>query len=547
MNEIRKNDIFTIEITDLSEQGDGIGHTQEGYTLFVKDTLPGDRARVKVIKTKKNYGYARLEQLLTASPSRCEARCAVARSCGGCRLQHMRYADQLSFKENRVRELMTRIGGADDFEFLPIIGMENPWHYRNKAQYPVGVSRDGRVIAGFYAARTHSIVENDDCLIQMPQSVAVLRAVMSWMQRFHVTAYDEKTGRGLVRHVLTRIGYYTGEIMVCFVINGKKIPHAQELIDALTQMDGMTGIVLNSNTRRTNVILGDTETLLWGRSRITDTIGDIRYEISAKSFYQVNPQQTEKLYRTAMEFADLKGTETVWDLYCGIGTISLSAARHARQVIGVEIVPQAVEDARRNALLNGIENAAFYEGKAEEVLPEKVEKEHVRADVIIVDPPRKGCAQSLLACMAKMAPEKIVYVSCNPATLARDAAYLRENGYRVEKVRCCDMFAQTTGVETVCLLSQRKPDTTIEVDLDISELEVSSAETKATYEEIKSYVLKKFGLKVSNLYIAQVKRECGIVERINYNLPKTEGNRVPQCPEDKRKAIKDAFIHFQMI
>ena len=246
MNEIRKNDIFTIEITDLSEQGDGIGHTQEGYTLFVKDTLPGDRARVKVIKTKKNYGYARLEQLLTASPSRCEARCAVARSCGGCRLQHMRYADQLSFKENRVRELMTRIGGADDFEFLPIIGMENPWHYRNKAQYPVGVSRDGRVIAGFYAARTHSIVENDDCLIQMPQSVAVLRAVMSWMQRFHVTAYDEKTGRGLVRHVLTRIGYYTGEIMVCFVINGKKIPHAQELIDALTQMDGMTGIVLNS-------------------------------------------------------------------------------------------------------------------------------------------------------------------------------------------------------------------------------------------------------------------------------------------------------------
>lgn len=450
MNEIRKNSIFTIDITDLSEQGDGIGHTDSGFALFVKDTLPGDRAEVKVIAVKKNYGFGRLEKLLISSPSRCEARCSVARSCGGCRLQHMRYEDQLAFKEKRVRELLTRIGGAQDFEFLPILGMEEPWHYRNKAQYPIGVSRDGRLIAGFYAARTHSIVENDDCLIQMPASVQVLKTVKGWMEKYHITAYDEKTGRGLVRHVLTRIGYHTGEIMVCLVINGKKIPHAQALTEALTRIDGMKGIVLNTNTRRTNVILGNRETLLWGKSRITDFIGSIRYEISAASFYQVNPVQTEKLYRTAMEFADFRGTETLWDLYCGIGTISLFAAQHVRQVYGVEIVPQAVEDARCNAKLNGIENAAFFEGRAEEVLPEKVEKEHIQADVIIVDPPRKGCAQSLLACMVQMAPEKIIYVSCNPATLARDVKYLRENGYRLEKVRCCDMFAQTVGIETVC-------------------------------------------------------------------------------------------------
>lgn len=542
--------MIRMKIEDISSEGLGIGHA-DGMAVFVKDTVIGDEITAKIIKVKKTYAYGRLMDLVQASPDRTEPVCRVARQCGGCQLQAMDYQAQLRFKENKVRNNLIRIGGFDrellDRIMEPIIGMEDPFHYRNKAQFPIGTDREERLIAGFYAGRTHSIIDNHDCALGVKENKEILEIVLEHMRRLGISAYNETTGKGLIRHVMIRYGFRTKQIMVCLVVNGRKIPGEKELVQALTAIPGMTSIALNVNRENTNVILGREIRLLWGQGYIEDYIGEVKYQISPLSFYQVNPVQTEKLYGTALEYAGLTGSETVWDLYCGIGTISLFLAQRAGKVYGVEIVLEAIEDAKRNAALNHFTNTEFYVGKAEEVLPEKYEKDNISADVIVIDPPRKGCEEKVLATMAKMAPQRIVYVSCDCATLARDLKYLCGQGYELKRVRATDMFPMSVHVETVCLLSQRKPDTTIEVDLDISELEVSSAETKATYEEIKSYVLKKYGLKVSNLYIAQVKRECGIVERINYNLPKTEGNRVPQCPEDKRKAIKDAFIHFQMI
>lgn len=559
---MQKNEIVKVKIEDIGVGGEGIGKV-DGYTLFIKDAIIGDVVEAKVMKAKKNYGYARLMNVLTPSKDRVEDPvCPMARKCGGCQIQEMKYPAQLAFKEAKVRGNLERIGEVPtellDQIMHPAVGMDGegmqPFRYRNKAQFPIGTDKDGRVIAGFYAGRTHSIIENTDCALGVEVNEEILNCILDFMEEFKIPAYDEVKHKGLVRHVLLRYGFKTDEIMVCLVINGKTIPHCHDLVGRLRQISGMTSITLSTNTAKTNVIMGDTIRLLWGQEFITDYIGEIKYQISPLSFYQVNPVQTEKLYGLALDYAGLTGNEAVWDLYCGIGTISLFLAKKAKQVYGVEIVPQAIDDAKNNAKINDITNAEFYVGKAEEVLPEyykEYEKTHngetAHADVIVVDPPRKGCEESLLQTIVDMQPEKVVYVSCDSATLARDVKFLRANGYELKDVTPVDQFPHTVHVETVCLLSQRKPDTTIEVDLDISELEVSSAETKATYEEIKSYVLKKYGLKVSNLYIAQVKRECGIVERINYNLPKTEGNRVPQCPEDKRKAIKDAFIHFQMI
>ena len=544
--EFRKNDLVTLEIEDCGIDGEGIGKA-DGFTVFVKDAVIGDTVTAKIIKAKKNYGYGRLMEVLKPSPYRVEPKCEFARQCGGCQLQALSYDQQLVFKTNKVKGHLERIGGFTDIPMEPIIGMDELFHYRNKAQFPVGRNKEGKIVTGFYAGRTHNIIENRDCALGVAENKEVLDRVIAHMEKYGIEPYNEATGKGLVRHVLIRYGYFTKEVMVCLILNGNKLPKEEQLVKSLCEIPGMTSITINVNKKHSNVILGEEIRLLWGQEYITDRIGDISYQISPLSFYQVNPMQTQKLYAKALEYADLHGQETVWDLYCGIGTISLFLAQKAKFVRGVEIVPAAIENAKENAKLNGLENTEFFVGKAEEVLPREYKKNGVYADVIVVDPPRKGCDETLLETMVEMNPERIVYVSCDSATLARDLKYLCERGYELRKVCPVDQFGMTVHVETVCLLSQRKPDTTIEVDLDISELEVSSAETKATYEEIKSYVLKKYGLKVSNLYIAQVKRECGIVERINYNLPKTEGNRVPQCPEDKRKAIKDAFIHFQMI
>lgn len=457
---LKKNDLVTLSITDLGSSGEGIGKV-DGFILFVKDALIGDTIQAKIIKMKKSYGYGRLMEVLKPSPCRIEARCPQARACGGCQIQPLAYENQLIYKEKKVRELLERVGRVKDYTMEPIVGMEEPWYYRNKAQFPVGQNKEGDIVTGFYAGRTHSIVAVDECYIQHPLNRQLMETVRQWMKDHNVSSYNEMAHTGLVRHIFTRIGKYTGEIMVCLVINGKGIPAADALVDVLKDIPGMTSICLNINREKTNVILGDTVRCLWGKPYITDKIGNVTYQISPLSFFQVNPVQTQKLYRTALDYAGLTGEETVWDLYCGIGTISLFLARHAKKVCGVEIVPQAIEDARENARLNQIENAEFFVGKAEEVLPEyyaRYAEEHpgeqAHADVIVVDPPRKGCDEKLLRCMVQMSPDRIVYVSCDPATLARDLKFLEGNGYKVQKVRCIDMFAHSVHVET-CVSLER--------------------------------------------------------------------------------------------
>ena len=554
---MNKNDIVTVEITDIGVSGEGIGHV-DGYTLFIKDAVIGDVVEAKVMKAKKNYGYARLMKVITPSEYRVEPKCAFARRCGGCQIQEMSYDRQLVFKDQKIRGNLERIGGFTkdqiDTVMQPVVGMEHPFGYRNKAQFPFGTDKEGNPITGFYAGRTHDIIANTDCALGVEQNKEILEIILQYMRENKIKSYNEKTGKGLIRHALIRYGFKTKEIMVCLVVNGKKLPKAERLIEKLIQIEGMTSITISPNTRRDNVIMGDSYEILWGQGYITDYIGNVKYQISPLSFYQVNPVQTEKLYGLALEYADLKGDETVWDLYCGIGTISLFLAQKAKQVYGVEIVPQAIDDAKENAKINAIDNAEFFVGKAEEVLPEyyaEYEREHngetAHADVIVVDPPRKGCDETLLETIVKMQPEKVVYVSCDSATLARDLKYLCANGYEIKMCRGVDQFPQSVHVETVVLLSQQKPDDTIEIDLDLDELDATSAELKATYQEIKDYVLKESGLKVSSLYISQVKRKCGIEVGENYNLPKSENARVPQCPKEKEEVIKAALKYFAMI
>ncbi len=472
---LEKNEEFTIVIEDISEDGAGIGKT-EGFTWFVKDTVIGDVVEAKVMKKKKNYGFARLVRVITPSPDRVEPKCAVARACGGCQLQAMDYKAQLRFKERKIYGHLTRIGGVEELalpgevrvgredaagggesvlEMEPILGMENPWRYRNKAQFPCGRNKDGKIVFGFYAGRTHAIIEQNDCVLGIEENGKILEIIGQFMEEFGIEPYDEQGHSGLVRHVLIRKGFKTGEIMVCLVMNGDKLAHGEELVKRLKKVEGMVSVSCNINRERTNVILGEKMVNLFGPGYITDRIGAVTYRISPQSFYQVNPLQTEKLYQTALEYAGLTGEETVWDLYCGIGTISLFLAQKAKKVYGVEIVPAAVEDARENARINGITNAEFYTGRAEAVLPEQYEKNGISADVIVVDPPRKGCDKACLDTIVKMAPERVVYISCDSATLARDVKYLRERGYQVKRVRGIDQFGHCVHTETCVLLSQQ--------------------------------------------------------------------------------------------
>lgn len=487
--EYRKNDKVTVQIDDIGNDGEGIGKA-DGYALFVKDAVIGDTVEAKVTKAKKNYGYARLEKVINPSPFRVEPRCALYRQCGGCQIQAMSYERQLIFKQDKIKNHLLRIGGFPE-ELIqsvmePIIGMDEPWHYRNKAQYPVGYDKDGNLITGFYAGRTHDIIANTDCLLGARENKKILEAALAYMKENNVPAYQEKSGEGLVRHILIRTGFDSGDIMVCLVVNGKSLPAEEKLVKKLTEIslsesdtkaDGISdakpkketngfigkrvaSISLSVNTERGNVIMGKDIRTLWGNDYIEDSIQlpdaaeKIKFHISPLSFYQVNPRQTEKLYSLALDYAELSGKETVWDLYCGIGTISLFLAKHARQVYGVEIVPQAIADARENARRNGLANVEFYVGKAEEVLPEKYEKEGIRADVIVVDPPRKGCDEKCLETMLMMRPERIVYVSCDSATLARDLRVLADGGYELKKVRGVDQFGGT--VHTECVVGMQR-------------------------------------------------------------------------------------------
>lgn len=478
--EWKKNDRIQVRIEDISQDGSGIGRL-EGYTWFIKDTVIGDFVEAGIMKMKKNYGFARLNCVLEPSPCRVEPKCPVAKACGGCQLQTMDYKEQLRLKERKIYNNLKRIGGLDGLilpkgrehtenekelseaetkteivEMEPIIGMEYPWRYRNKAQFPFGKDKNGRIIYGFYAGRTHTIIENEDCLLGVEENKEILAIIRDYMKEYHIPPYDEISHTGLVRHALIRKGFTTGELMVCLVLNGQTLPQAKRLIERLKTIKGMASISYNINTERTNVILGEKQVHLFGPGYITDFIGNVKYQISPQSFYQVNPVQTEKLYRTALEYAGLTGEETVWDLYCGIGTISLFLAQKAKKVYGVEVVPAAIEDAKQNASINGISNAEFFVGKAEEVLPEQFHNNQVYADVIVVDPPRKGCDLVCLDTIAEMAPKRVVYVSCDSATLARDVKYLREKGYEVKRVRGVDQFGWGVHVECVTLLQRVK-------------------------------------------------------------------------------------------
>ena len=558
--EFRKNDLVTLEIEDCGIDGEGIGKA-DGFTVFVKDAVIGDTVTAKIIKAKKNYGYGRLMEVLKPSPYRVELKCEFARQCGGCQLQALSYDQQLVFKTNKVKGHLERIGGFTDIPMEPIIGMDELFHYRNKAQFPVGRNKEGKIVTGFYAGRTHNIIENRDCALGVAENKEVLDRVIAHMEKYGIEPYNEATGKGLVRHVLIRYGYFTKEVMVCLILNGNKLPKEEQLVKSLCEIPGMTSITINVNKKHSNVILGEEIRLLWGQEYITDRIGDISYQISPLSFYQVNPMQTQKLYAKALEYADLHGEETVWDLYCGIGTISLFLAQKAKFVRGVEIVPAAIENAKENAKLNGLENTEFFVGKAEEVLPREYKKNGVYADVIVVDPPRKGCDETLLETMIEMNPERIVYVSCDSATLARDLKYLCERGYELRKVCPVDQFGMTVHVETVVLLSHKKPDGHINVKVEFGEgegkvpldniankrAETYKPKERVTYKMIKEYIEAKYGFKVHTAYIAEVKRDFGLPM---YDAP----NAVEELKQprkhptaEKVEAIKDALKHFEVI
>lgn len=498
-----KNDLVTVTIEDIGTDGEGIGKV-DGFTLFVKDAVVGDVVEARITKAKKQYAYARLEKVLTPSPFRIEPRCPYHRQCGGCQLQALDYQKQLEYKQQKVRNNLIRIGGFTaaevDAVMEPIIGMEEPYRYRNKAQYPVGTDREGHVVTGFYAGRTHTIIPSTECYLGPEENQEILQIIIEHMERYHISAYEEATGKGQVRHILIRKGFSSEEIMVCVVINGgyrqktgkcaEYIPHQTELLSRLASVKGMTSVSVSINTEKTNVIMGREVHTIWGSPVIHDVIHvrdmqkegypftgqALNFAISSLSFYQVNPVQTEKLYSLALEYAELSGQEILWDLYCGIGTISLFLATKAKQVCGVEIIPQAIEDARANAERNGIANAVFYVGKAEKVLPafyageiDAAEQRLRHPDVIVVDPPRKGCDEACLSTMLQMQPDRIVYVSCDSATLARDLRILCEGGYRVERVRAVDQFGHTVHVETCVLLSHKQTDSRIHLKMEFGE------------------------------------------------------------------------------
>ena len=644
----KKNELIILEITDLTEEGQGVGK-KDGLVFFVKDSVMGDVVEARILKAKKNYAYAKVEKLLEASPYRITPLCPVAGKCGGCQLQHLSYEKELAWKEDRIAQSLIRIAGIPEEEVRGkgegILGGKTE-RYRNKAQYPVQKGkelhveteqigensaldrkektakncivdgkREGNINSmsvvrkelsdlkmGFYGFHSHRIIETEDCLINSAENPLILNCIKEWAREYKISGYEEETGKGLLRHIFLRKGFATGEILLCLVLNGKSLPHGKELwenlqglplsaeevglqseagvhcgVDAQSEADEhcgvdaqseadvhygknrkvpgkIVGLSMNINEGRGNAILGKETHCLYGKDSIEDKIGELSFSISVPSFYQVNPAQTEKIYGKALEYAALTGEETVWDCYCGIGTISLFLAQKAKQVYGLEIVPEAIENAKKNAEKNGLHNAEFFVGAAEEVLPKWVEEQKREGkdvenlvDVVSLDPPRKGCDEACLSAVLELSPKRIVYVSCDPGSLARDMKYLREGGYVLEKWVGIDNFPRTGHVETVALLSKLDVDKHIDVEIKLDEFDLTSAESKATYAQIKEYILEKFNLKVSTLYIAQIKKKCGIVLREHYNKSKKEKRVIPQCTPEKEEAIMDALRHFKMI
>ena len=532
--------LVTLTIDGYSSDGAGVARL-DGQVVFVTGGIRGETCKVRLDKIGRSAIWGHAEQVTDPSSQRLTPDCPYYQQCGGCRFRHMAYAEELAAKRSRVEENIRRIGGLD----LPveeILGAAQPERYRNKAQFPVSTGPK----IGFYRARSHQVIDVADCLLQSEAAARLRTAAKAWMAAHQITAYDERTGTGLVRHVYVRTNRQ-GESLFCLLVNGKGVPQEAALVDCLRRAEpGLVGVVLGVNEKKNNVILGDRYRTLWGQGFLMDTLCGLSFRLSVPSFYQINPDQTEILYRKAAEYAELTGGETVLDLYCGIGTIGLTMARQAGAVIGAEVVPEAVEDAKENAKRNGILNARFFCGDAGEAA-RRLAAEGLRPDVICVDPPRKGLAPDVVETVAAMGPKRIVYVSCDPATLARDLVRFDALGYHPQQATAVDLFPRTAHVETVVLLSKLNAKQHIEVELNLDELDLTSAESKATYDEIKAYVLEKHGLKVSSLYISQVKRKCGLDVGQNYNLSKKEDAKVPQCPPEKEAAIMEALRSYGMI
>ena len=540
MPALEKNRIYRAHIDGYSSEGLGIARI-DGQVVFVHGAVRGETCDVLVMKVLKNAAFGKIAALVEPSPARRQPDCPYYGRCGGCDFRHMSYEEELWAKRARVQDALTRIGGAE-VTVEEILGAEQPLHYRNKSIYPI--SPAGEV--GFYRARSHQVVNVEHCLIQKPEADALAQAVRDYIARFQVEPYNEATGRGLLRHLYVRTSC-RGESLACLLINGSRLPHEQEVVDMLrADAPVVCGVVLGENTRRGNAILGDRYRTLWGRDYLTDTLCGLELRLSVPSFYQVNHDQAQRLYEKALEYAGLTGRELAVDLYCGAGTITQVLARRARHVIGGEIVPEAIRDAEDSARRNGVENVEFLCGDASRLAAE-LRQRGLRPDVICVDPPRKGLAPDVVEAAASMTPGRIVYVSCDPATLARDVARFAPLGYRPVRACAVDLFPGTAHVETVCLLSKLQSKEHIEIEVKMDELDLTAAEKKATYEEIREYVFEHTGLKVSHLYIAQVKQKYGIIERENYNKPKSENAKQPQCPPEKEKAITEALRHFGMI
>lgn len=540
MPALEKNRIYRAHIDGYSSEGLGIARI-DGQVVFVHGAVRGETCDVLVMKVLKNAAFGKIAALVEPSPARRQPDCPYYGRCGGCDFRHMSYEEELWAKRARVQDALTRIGGAE-VTVEEILGAEQPLHYRNKSIYPI--SPAGEV--GFYRARSHQVVNVEHCLIQKPEADALAQAVRDYIARFQVEPYNEATGRGLLRHLYVRTSC-RGESLACLLINGSRLPHEQEVVDMLrAAAPGVCGVVLGENTRRGNAILGDRYRTLWGRDYLTDTLCGLELRLSVPSFYQVNHDQAQRLYEKALEYAGLTGRELAVDLYCGAGTITQVLARRARHVIGGEIVPEAIRDAEDSARRNGVENVEFLCGDASRLAAE-LRQRGLRPDVICVDPPRKGLAPDVVEAAASMTPGRIVYVSCDPATLARDVARFAPLGYRPVRACAVDLFPGTAHVETVCLLSKLQSKEHIEIEVKMDELDLTAAEKKATYEEIREHVFEHTGLKVSHLYIAQVKQKYGIIERENYNKPKSENAKQPQCPPEKEKAITEALRHFGMI
>lgn len=536
----REGQLCRLVVDGYASDGAGVARL-DGMVVFVQGGIRGEACDVRLTHVGRSALWGRVEEVVNPSPARIFPRCLHYTKCGGCQFRHMNYAEELEAKRIRVEDALRRLGGAD-IHVSAILGAEQVDRYRNKAQFPV--AKGPRI--GFYRPRSHDVIDVDDCLLQGEAAARLRGAVKEWMAEYSIPAYNERTFTGLVRHVYVRTNR-AGRSLCCLLVNGRGVPREAELVRALRRAEpNLAGIVLGVNEKHNNVILGDSYRALWGEDFLSDTLCGLTFRLSVPSFYQVNPAQTEVLYGKALEFAGLTGTETVLDLYCGIGTISLVMARKAGMVWGAEVVPQAVDDAIANAQRNHIENARFLCADAGEAA-RYLEGEGVRPDVVCVDPPRKGLAEDVVDTIADMGPERVVYVSCDPGTLGRDVKRFAGRGYTLKKAVAMDMFPRTAHVETVCLLSKLQSKEHIEIEVKMDELDLTSAESKATYEEIKAYVLEHTGLKVSHLYIAQVKQKHGIIERENYNKPKSDDARQPQCPPEKEKAITEALKHFGMI